>query len=430
MQGLIRAALTAAAVVAATSLAACGGSDGGEVKPNGFTGKGPITYVAGKDSTGVVQRQIESWNSGHPAEKVTLIELPSDADAQRQQLIQNAQTKSDTYSVVNLDVVWTSEFAANRWIDELPADQFPLGSMLAPAVDSAKYRGKLYAVPTTVGGGLLYYRKDLLTKAGITTAPATLADIDASCAKVRALPEAAGIGCYAGQFEKYEGLTVNFSEMAGAGKGHVTNTDGKPDVDTAAAKAGVNWLVNAVRTGVVPKEAITYKEEEGRQAFQAGKLLFHRQWPYQYSLANKTDGSSKVAGRFDVAPLPGVDGPGASTLGGNSLAIATHAKNKGTALEFVKWFSNRDNARANLKVTSNTPAYTDLYDDPEMIKLYPYLPALKQSLLNAVPRPKVVRYGDVTAAIQDRAYAMITGRSSVDDGLAGLQSDLVRLTAS
>ena len=42
-----------------------------------------------------------SWTSGtqqHPDQKVTLIELPEDADAQRQQMIQNANAKSDAYT--------------------------------------------------------------------------------------------------------------------------------------------------------------------------------------------------------------------------------------------------------------------------------------------------------------------------------------------
>ena len=30
----------------------------------------------------------------------------------------------------------------------------------------------------------------------------------------------------------------------------------------------------------IPKEAITFQEEQGRQAFQSGKLLFLRNWPY------------------------------------------------------------------------------------------------------------------------------------------------------
>ena len=87
-------------------------------------------------------------------------------------------------------------------------------------------------------------------------------------------------------------------------------------------------LADHYKNGDIPKEAITYQEEQGRQAFEDGKLLFLRNWPYVYSLA-KTDGSSKVKGKFGVAPLPGVDGPGASSLGGHSEGISVYSQAQG-----------------------------------------------------------------------------------------------------
>ena len=71
----------------------------------------------------------------------------------------------------------------------------------------------------------------------------------------------------------------------------VTDDDGKPNVDTPEAAEGLDFLANGFKEGYIPKEAITYKEEEGRAAFQAGKLIFHRQWPYQYNLANGDEGT-------------------------------------------------------------------------------------------------------------------------------------------
>ena len=83
-------------------------------------------------------------------------------------MIQNAQTKSDAYDVLVTDVVWTSEFAANRVLIPLPEDQFPLDKMLKPVVDTTKYLDKFYAAPSSSDGGMLYYRTDLLKGAGIT----------------------------------------------------------------------------------------------------------------------------------------------------------------------------------------------------------------------------------------------------------------------
>ncbi|TQK42453.1 carbohydrate ABC transporter substrate-binding protein (CUT1 family) [Streptomyces sp. SLBN-118] len=416
-------------VAAALLLTACGSSGGSGSQEQGgslsFEGRGPITYVAGKDTSGIVQKVIDRWNTLHPKEKVTFVQLPTDADSQRQQMIQNAETKSDAYTVLSLDVVWTSEFAAHQWIDRLPERQFPLQNMLKPVVETAKYRGALYAAPASSDGGLLYYRTDLLRKAGVNRPPATWPEMTAACAKVKKLPEAEGMSCYAGQFQKYEGLTVNFAEAVDSAGGVVTNANGQPDVDTPAAKKGLDFLAGAVKEGTIPKEAITYQEEDSRQAFESGKLIFLRNWPYVYALAAK----GKVAGKFGVGPLPGLNGPGSSSLGGHNLALSSFAKNKATALDFMKFFSSKDSASMFLKEGSLAPPYTDLYDEASLVKQYPYLPVLKQSILRAVPRPRVVHYGDVTSSIQQEAYAALTGSKSTTQALKDLQSALQKATA-
>jgi len=419
----------ASVVTVALLLAACGSdsgtSSGGGGGGGGIEGRGEITLATGKDTSGNMQKLVDKWNADHPNEKVRIVELPESADGQRQQMVQNAQVKSDAFTVLNLDVVWTAEFAANRWVQELPADTVELDKFLAPAVSTAKYRDKLYAVPMFSDGGLLYYRKDLLDAAGLKP-PTTWAEMADTCAKV--LPSAPGMSCYAGQFEKYEGLTVNFSEAVNSAGGVVVDDQGKPNVNTSQAKAGVDTLVQGFKSGLIPQKAITYKEEEGRRAFQAGELLFHRQWPYQWALANKTDGSSQVAGKFNVAPLPGLSGPGASTLGGHNFAISSFAKNKATALDFIKYYASDENQRSNLVATSQAPTRSALYDDAELKTKFPYLPTLKESILNAKQRPAVVKYGDVTSAIQSSAYDALTGAKTTDAALADLQSKLEELT--
>jgi multiple sugar transport system substrate-binding protein len=342
-------------------------------------------------------------------------------------MIQNAETQSDAYTVLDLDVVWTSEFAANQFIDPLPAKEFPLEDMLPATVETGKYRGQLYSVPTTSDGGLLYYRTDLLEKAGIDGPPQTWEEMQTACDKVLALPEAKGMSCYAGQFDKYEGLTVNFSEFIESAGGSVADAAGDPHLDTPQAQKGMDTLVEAFESGTIPQEALTYTEEEGRQAFQAGKLVFHRQWPYQYELANATDGSSKVAGKFDVAPLPGIDSSeGHSSLGGHNLAISSYGKNKATALDFIKYFSSEENQRERLNVTSRAPTIESIYDDPALQKKFPYLPTLKESIETAVPRPRVVEYGDATAAIQEGAYAAISGDMTSEEALREIQAQLAQ----
>ncbi|WP_231946264.1 ABC transporter substrate-binding protein [Auraticoccus monumenti] len=420
--------------MSALLLAACGGG-GGEPGTSPETPaaldlsqQGDIEFWRGKDFTGQIPKLVEKFNAQHPNGQVTMVELPDSADLQRTQIIQNHETKNAKVGVVQVDVVWTAEFAANGWIEELPADQFPTGEMLPAAVASATYFDKLYAYPIASNGGLLFYRKDLLDKYDLQP-PTTFDELKAACDTIR---DGEGgdddLGCYAGQFQKYEGLTVNFDEAVHGAGGVIVGQDGKPNVATPEAVTGLQALVDMFEDGYIPEAAITWQEEQGRQAFQDGELIFHRNWPYVYQLANATDGSSQIAGDFDVAPLPGVSGPGVSSLGGGNYAIAKNAANKGTAADFIKFMAEEEQQKANALAASEPPAIASLYNDPDIVEKYPYFPTLKQSIETAQPRPQAVRYGDVTLAIQDATYGALQGQTEPQAALESLQTKLTSLT--
>ncbi len=129
-----------------------------------------------------------------------------------------------------------------------------------------------------------------------------------------------------------------------------------------------------------------------------------------------------------MAPLPGKDGAGVSSLGGHSLGITTAAENKGTAAEFVKFFTAEDTQKTSVLASSNAPTRESLYNDADILKEYPYMPILLKSIETAVPRPKVVKYGDVTLAIQDAAYSALQGQTAPEAALSGLQTKLESLT--
>ncbi|MDN5724777.1 MAG: ABC transporter substrate-binding protein [Propionibacteriales bacterium] len=430
----IRVAAVAGSLAALMAVSACGGGDTGTgAQPSGdkpsdnpaMAEKGPITFVTGKDTSGNLQSEVDEWNKANVGQEVKIIELPDNADQQRAAMIQNAESKGTEYTVLNVDVVWTAEFAANGYIEELPTDKFDFSGFLPVTVESAKYFNKLYAVPVTSDGGLLYYRSDWLKAAGITAPPTTYEEMKAACATIKEkVPGAKGADCYAGQHDKYEGLTVNVSEAIDSAGGHITDDQGAATANTPEAVKGLTWMADAFADGTIPKAALTWKEEESRTAFQSGKLIFHRNWPYIYALASKDDGSSKINGKFEVAPLPGVSGPGVSSLGGHNYAISKTAKNKGTAIEFMKWMSSEERMVARTEATSNAPTRTSLYTDAALTKKFPYLPVLQKSIEGARPRPKVVKYGDVTLAIQDAAYATLQGQKEPQAAMDELQSKL------
>ncbi|HYH77690.1 MAG TPA: extracellular solute-binding protein, partial [Arthrobacter sp.] len=177
------------------------------------------------------------------------------------------------------------------------------------------------------------------------------------------------------------------------------------------------------KNGNIPAEAITYQEEESRRAFQSGNLLFHRNWPYIYSLIT-TEGSSAVKDKFGMAPLPGKDGPGNSSLGGHSAAISVYSKNKATALDFLKFINEEEQQRFFANQASLAPVLSALYEDQELVAKLPYLTVLKESLATAVPRPVTPFYPAVTQAIQENSYAALKGEKSAEQALADMQKSI------
>jgi len=406
--------------VLAMSLSACGGGGGGGGSTGGgdaaanLDGRGPITYVQGKDNSNVVRPLVDKWNAAHPDQKVTFKEQSDAADQQHDDLVQHFQGKDANYDVVDVDVIWTAEFAAKGWLQPLKdKTAFDTSAMLPATVKTATYGGTLYAAPQTSDGGMLYYRKDL-----VPTPPKTWDEMMSMCS----IAKQNNMGCYAGQFQKYEGLTVNASEAINSWGGKIVDDSGKAAVNSAEAKAGLGKLVDAFKNGNIPQEAITYKEEDSRTAFQDGKLLFLRNWPYVYNIAGKTDGSSKVADKFGIAPLPGKSGPGASSLGGHNLAMSVYSKNKATALDFMKFMTSEETEKFYATQGSLAPVLGSLYTDESLTSKLAYLPVLKTSIENAVPRPVTPFYPAVTKAVEDNAYAALKGEKTVDQAVSDMQS--------
>jgi multiple sugar transport system substrate-binding protein len=409
-------------------LAACGGGGGSssDAAKQGANARGPITFVTGKDNSGIMPYIAQKWNAAHPNEKVTIKQQSDQADQQLSDLEQHFQAKDPGYDVVTVDVVWSAEFAAKGWIIPLTGQYALDTSQLLPAtVKAATYNNTLYAAPYASDGGLLYYRTDL-TK----TAPTTWDDLINQC-KGKTTPgtiTGPKPACYAGQFAKYEGLTVNAAEAINAAGGQIVGSDGvTPSVNTPQAATGLDFLVNGFKQGYIPKEALGFQETQSLNAFEAGQLMFMRNWPYADAILNGND--SKVKGKFNIAPLPGPSGHGASSLGGHSLGISAYSKYKATDLDFLKFIESTDIQTNDLNQGTLAPVLTSLYSDPTLVKKFPYLPTLLASIQTAVPRPVTPYYPGVTEAIETNAYAALQGQVSTQQALTNMNAAIKSATA-
>ena len=105
--------------------------------------------------------------------EVEMLRKPSNTDHQRQSLIISLKAKMSDPDVFLMDVAWVGLFAAASWLEPLgeDLDHSPYFQAVIQSVDTME--DKLIALPVYMDGGVLYYRKDLLKRAGLDGPPKT-----------------------------------------------------------------------------------------------------------------------------------------------------------------------------------------------------------------------------------------------------------------
>ena len=431
LTGALAAAAACLAVIAAAvaSLAGCTPASGAASSASGGSssltnGIGPITFAIGSDDISWLTPVLNAWNASHPGQRVTPLYLPEAANDQLAQLVANLQAKSDAYDVIDLDVVWTAEFASAGWIIPLPAGKFPLGDFLPPAVATAEYQGRLYAIPYYSNADLLYYRSDILDKAH-QKPPTTWAQLQSLAGKVAPKYHLSG---YAATLAPYEGLTVNFAESVQSAGGSILSPDGtEVTVDSPQAVAGLGFLVNGLRQGWIPSADLGYEEVSAQQAFEAGKFLFLNDWPDVYAAASKPGPGNAVVGKFGVVALPGMNGPGSSSLGGANLAISSYSQHQRTALDFISYLTDLSNETAMLTSGGFPPVWKQIYSDPSLRKQFPYLPVLEQAIDSAQPRPVSADYDQASLVISSAVQAALRMRETPQQALSQMAAQLAQI---
>ncbi len=421
MKRTLRGIAVIAAGLFLTAGCAAGGGNGSAPSTNGI---GPITFAIGKDNAGWLQGMITGWNKANPGQKVTLLLLPEASNDQLAQLVANLQAKSDLYDVIDMDVIWTAEFASNGWIIPLPDTQFPLGDFLKPAVATAMYQGRLYAVPDYSNADLLYYRKDILARAG-QQPPRTWAQLKQQAATVA--PKY-GLSGFAGTFAPYEGLTVNFATAVQSAGGSILSAEGtKVTVNSPQALAGLNFLVDGFKQGWIPQVALSYEEESSQAAFENGQFLFLDNWPDVAAALSVAGPDNKVYGKVGIAPLPGPDGTSSGTLGGANLAISAFSQHQRTALNFIKYMTDEANELQMFEQGSFPPVWTKLYTDQSLWQRYPYLPVLERAINSAQPRPAITNYDQASLAISSAVYEALTRQKQPQQALTDMAGQLTQI---
>jgi multiple sugar transport system substrate-binding protein len=421
-KGVVATLMASAALFAA----ACGGDDdeggggGGTTESTGTTSgakkapslaaskdaKGNVTYCTGKDTSGAQIESVKLFNQKFASQglRAKLLEFPESADEQRNQFIQRQEAKSGECDIFYSDVIWTAEFAGQKWLlDTTEYVNQRKGEFIPSTLETIKFDGEKYwGVPKQTDAGFLYYRTDQVD----SVPPTWQAVYDEA-------KQANGI-VYQGA--AYEGLTVDYLELAFAAGGKVLSDDGKKsEINSDANIKALQFMVDGIKSGAAPKAVTTYMEEPARRAFENGRATFMRNWPYAYALGQKAD---KVKGKFKVAPYPEFEGGGkAGILGGHNLVISAFSKNPEGAMVLIDYLTAPEAIKRDAAEYSLAPVLNETYEDADVKKALPFSDELKQAVAQAKPRPVSPVYTQISSAIYKNVNQALSGQQSPEEAL-------------
>ncbi len=402
--------------------AGCGG---------GGSGSGDLIFAMGTDTSGTLQNLIDKFNKQSKGFKVQFREMPTDTGQYFDKIRTQFQAGGGDIDVIGADVIWPAQFAANGWIADV-SDKFSESErqkFLDAPVQSLIYEDKIYGVPWFTDAGLLYYRQDLLEKAGYSEPPKTWTELQEMAEKVK---QDQGIkNGFVFQGDQYEGGVVNGLEYIWTNGGDVLdpNDPNKVVIDSPEAADGLAIERSMLQEGVAPQSVSTYTETETDPAFLNGDAVFARNWPYMYALAGTEDYPDVKPEQIGIAPLPVAEGQGetASALGGWNMLINAASDRQEEAWQFVQFMTSEESQRIRTLEATLLPTRTSLYSDQEIRETVPVVALGEVALKNARPRPVSPYYSDMSLEMQEQFNASLKGEISPEEAVGTLQESLTEI---
>ncbi|WP_432546795.1 extracellular solute-binding protein [Kineococcus sp. SYSU DK004] len=397
-----RAALSGAgaAALAAGALTACGSSAGTEGTPI-------LTWYINPDAGGqqLIAQQCSDASGGRYVIDTAI--LPTQAPAQREQLVRRLAANDSSIDLMSLDPVYVPEFANAGYLAPIPpeAQEQLTEGIVEGAVQSSTWEDELVAVPFWANTQLLWFKRSAAEAAGLDTEqPVTWQQlIDAAASQDTAI----GV-----QGTRAESMTVWVNALVESAGGAVLEDPEAPadelevTLDSEAGRAAAEVVQAMDEAGVLGPGIDNRDEAATADLFEQGRAAFMVNWPFVYARAQTAvEGGTleqSVLDDYGWAQYPAVaDGQGsAPPVGGISLGIGAFTEHPEEALEAATCIAEPEKQKQYMLSDGNPAAAQEVYDDPEVVEAFPMAGLIRDSLEAAAPRPKTPYYNEVSGGIQ------------------------------
>lgn len=368
-----RVALLATATAAATILSACGSSGSAPIAsaaPTQLSGTVTFWHFFTDREARVVQKGVDAFEQQNP--KVHVVVHGGQDDEKLQKAIAAGQP-IDVALSYSTDIVGTfctsgafRDLAPFVTRDKLDLNQFP-----APVRNYTQFQGKRCTLPVLSDATALYMNTDALTRAGITSPPKTLDELESDALKLTTYNPDGSIKRLG--FNPLMGFQENTPQHLSASiDGAFLDAKGQSVIGTSADWTSLmQWQKGFVdKIGYSKLKRFTAglgQEFSADSPFQDGKIamVLDGEWRTAFIASQKP----KLA--YSTAPFPASDNHpemyGATYITGNIAGIAKGSKNPELAWALLKFLATSTDAQVILgNGLKNVPTTVAALSSPQL----------------------------------------------------------------
>lgn len=391
----------------------------------GSQSDGPVTvrfWALGREGE-VVEELLREFERDNPDVLVDVQQVPWSAAHEK---LLTAHVGEATPDLAQIGNTWIPEFAvlgAIAPLDSLVAvGEVVRADAYFPGIWATNVlEGTVYGVPWYVDTRLLFYRRDILERAGCGRLLATWSEWRACLERIK---RAQGGDAFAIFLPLNE---WNQAAILGLQAGSPLLKDGGRygAFGDSAFRRAFEFYVDLYRSGLAPVAGMT-EIANPYQEFARGRFAMWITGPWNVGELRRRLPPG-VQDAWATAPLPGPDrAPGLSMAGGSSLVLFRRSPHLAAAWRVIEFLSRPEQQLRLYAVTGDLPARMEAWQD-SALRGDPQLRAFWLQLQRVAPLPRVPEWELIATRLIDHAEAAVRGGRPVAEALDALDRDADRI---
>lgn len=278
------------------------------------------------------------------------------------------------------------------FLEEIRAEE----NYYSVVMKTVTYEEKGYGLPAVCNNLALIYNEQMLSEAGVNP-PQTWEELR-TAAKILTKDKTKGFLLSAKEGE--QGAFQLLPWILGTG-------EAEDFIGNEGTEKAFTYLNDLMENGYMTKNCVNLSQTDVAQAFINGEVAMMENGPWVFSMLDKSGID------YGISRLPG-DVKSCTIVGGEDFTVMK-GKNVDGAESFLKYYNQNEVMKRFCEKTGGLPTKVSVKQEDEQMEIF------RQQMQDAVVRSSIPRWTNLSDALPDAFYQMVSGKKTPSEAAESLK---------